>query len=281
MEALPRVLSRDDEDVSAVVEEALRADGVDLRTGHRVTRFEIQGGEKVAHAEHSGGTSRVPFDAVLVAVGRQARVEGFGLEEVGVTLKDGRIETDRYLRTRVPSIHACGDCVGPHLFTHAASHQAWHASVNALFSNPFKKFRVDYSVLPRVTFTDPEVAAVGMNETTALEEEVDYEVTRYDLSELDRAITEEAAHGFVKVLTPPGKDRILGATVVGEHGGELIATFALAMKHGVGLNGILGTVHAYPTFAEAGKSVAGNWKRATTSERTLQWLERFHAWRIR
>ena len=279
VEMLPRILNGEDPEVSAFVEAKLKGEGVQVLTGHKVTAFEVAGEEKVAVAEHEGGAVRLPFDTLLVAVGRQARVEGFGLEEVGVTVRNGRIETDDYLQTRVPTIFACGDCVGPYQFTHAASHQAWHAAVNSLFANPFKRFKVDYSVLPHATFTDPEVARVGLSEEDAKARGVEYEVTRYDMEEQDRAIAEGQAHGFVKVLTPPGKDRILGATIVGEHAGDLISEFTLAMKHGIGLNKILGTIHAYPTLAEANKAVAGNWKRANAPERALDFLQRYHAWR--
>lgn len=280
VEMLPRLLSMEDPEVSAVVEGKLGQEGVRVLTGHRVTGFQVADHRKVAMVEQDGETLEVPFDTLLVAVGRSARVEEFGLEEVGVTLKDGRIETDAYLQTRVPTIYACGDCVGPYQFTHAASHQAWHAAVNSLFTNPFKRFKVDYSVLPHVTFTDPEVARVGLSEEEAKEQQVAYRAVRYDLEDQDRAITEEEAFGFVKVLTPPGKDRILGATIVGSRAGDLISEFSLAMKNGIGLNKILGTIHPYPTLAEANKSVAGEWKKANVSDRTLGLLRRYHAWRL-
>jgi len=278
IERAPRLLSREDPEVSTFLEEKLVGEGVDVRTGVEVRAFAVEGGQKVARLEGTEPES-LPFDTLLVAVGRQARVEGFGLKEVGVTLRDGFIETDGTLQTRVPTIFACGDCVGPHLFTHAASHQAWHAAVNALFSNPFKRFRVDLSHLPRATFTDPEVARVGLNESEAKARGVPYEVTRYDLAGQDRAIAEGEAHGFVKVLTIPGKDRILGATLVGPHAGDLVTSFTLAMRAGFGLQTILGTIHPYPTFAEMNKAVAGQWKRAQTSERTLHGLKRWHRWR--
>ena len=279
VEMLDRVLNMEDPEVSELIESRLRKDGVRLLTSHRVTGFQMEDGEKLAVAEHGDETVHIPFDTLLVAVGRQARVEGFGLEEVGVEVKNGRIDTNRYLQTRVPTIYAAGDCVGPYQFTHAASHQAWHAAVNSLFTNPFKRFKVDYSMLPHATYTDPEVARVGLSEAEAVEKEKEYETTTYDLKDQDRAITEEAAHGFVKVLTVPGKDRILGATVVGPHAGDLITQFTLAMKHGIGLNKILGTIHPYPTLAEANKSVAGEWKKAHAPEGVLRWIERYHAWR--
>jgi pyruvate/2-oxoglutarate dehydrogenase complex dihydrolipoamide dehydrogenase (E3) component/uncharacterized membrane protein YdjX (TVP38/TMEM64 family) len=276
-----RVLNREDPEASELVANRLREDGVELLTGHRVTAVEVEGGKQVAVAQAGGEDVRIPFDTLLVAVGRQARVEGFGLEEVGVTVRNGVIETDAYLQTRVPTIYACGDCVGPYQFTHAASHQAWHAAVNALFTNPLKRFKVDYSHLPQATYTEPEVARVGLNETQAREKGREVEVTTYDLAEQDRAIADGAARGFVKVLTVPGKDRILGATIVGPHAGELITEFTLAMKHGIGLNKILGTIHPYPTLMEANKSVAGMWKKAHAPQGILRMVERYHSWRRR
>ena len=284
----PRLLGGEDAEVSELVARKFQSEGIRVLTGHRIVRFErrgdgaaTDGGAKFAVARPSGGGEEVviPFDTLLVAVGREARVEGFGLQEVGVEVRDGVIDTDDQLRTRVPTIFACGDCVGPHQFTHAASHQAWYAAVNTLFSNPFKRFRVDYRFLPRATYTDPEVARVGLNEREALERGAEVEVTRYDLAGQDRALAEEAAHGFVKVLTVPGKDRILGAVIVGPHAGELITEFTLAMKHGIGLNKILGTIHPYPTLMEANKAAAGAWKRANAPEGLLEWVGRYHRWR--
>ncbi len=285
VEMLPRILNRDDPDVSELVESTLKEEGVEVLTGHKVVRFENgEGGKRaVAEAEGEDGVTRtveIPFDNLLVAVGRQARTEGFGLEELGVRIKNGRIETDEYLQTRIPSVYACGDVVGPYQFTHAAAHQAWHAAVNSLFSNPFKRFKVDYTYIPFTTYTDPEVARVGLNEEEARERGVEHEVTVYDMKDQDRAITEEAAKGFVKVLTPPGKDRILGATVVGPNAGELISELGLAMKHKIGLNKILSTIHPYPTLTEANKAVAGVWKKANAPEKALNFLERYHAWRV-
>jgi pyruvate/2-oxoglutarate dehydrogenase complex dihydrolipoamide dehydrogenase (E3) component/uncharacterized membrane protein YdjX (TVP38/TMEM64 family) len=284
VEMLPRLLSGEDAEVSELIEAKLRAEGVVVHAGRRAVRVLEEDGTKVLFAEASEGeageTLRIPFDTLLVAVGRRARVEGFGLEEVGVrTTEKGLIEVDAHLQTRVPTIYAAGDCVGPYQLTHAASHQAWYAAVNALFRNPFKRFRVDYRFLPHATYTDPEVARVGLSENEAKEKETPYEVTRHDLGGLDRALADEAAEGFVKVLTVPGKDRILGATVVGPHAGELIAGFTMAMKHGLGMNDILGTIHAYPTLAEANKLAAGAWKRAHKPEGVLRWVERYHGWR--
>jgi pyruvate/2-oxoglutarate dehydrogenase complex dihydrolipoamide dehydrogenase (E3) component len=216
---------------------------------------------------------------VLLAVGRVANLEGYGLEELGV--KASRtIETNAFLQTNYPNIYAAGDVAGPFQFTHTAAHQAWYAAVNALF-DPFRKFRVDYSVIPWATFVDPEVARVGLNEQEAKEQSIRYEVSRYDLDDLDRAIVDGETHGFVKVLTVPGRDKILGVTIVGEHAGDLIAEFVLAMKHGIGLNKILGTLHIYPTLAEANKYAAGVWKKAHAPQALLRWVGRFHAWRLR
>ena len=277
VEMAPRLLMREDVDASDLVTARFRAEGIDVRLNHTARRIEVVAGEKVLIAEHAQREVRIPFDALLVAVGRSANLKGFGLEQLGVAT--GRtVEVNAYLQTNFPNIYAAGDVAGPYQFTHTASHQAWYAAVNALF-DPFKKFRADYRVIPWATFVDPEVARVGLNELEATEKKVPYEVTTYALDGLDRAIADGEAHGFVKVLTVPGKDRILGATIVGEHAGDLLAEFVLAMKHGIGLNKILGTIHTYPTMAEANKYVAGNWKRAHAPQRLLAWVERFHAWR--
>ncbi|MET0094776.1 MAG: FAD-dependent oxidoreductase, partial [Sedimenticola sp.] len=188
------------------------------------------------------------------------------------------VEVNEFLQTNFPNIYACGDVAGPYQFTHTAAHQAWYASVNSLFGM-FRKFKVDYSVIPFATFTDPEVGRVGLNEQEAQQKGVPYEVTVYELDDLDRAIADGEAFGFVKVLTVPGKDKILGATIVGDHAGDLIAEFVAAMRHGFGLNKILGTIHIYPTWTEGNKYAAGNWKRDHKPEKVLQWVERFHAWR--
>ncbi len=219
------------------------------------------------------------FDQVLVAVGRMANTRGFGLEELGVEISPRRtVEANDFLQTNFPNIYVCGDVTGPYQFTHTAAHQAWYASVNALFGM-FRKFRVDYSVIPFATFTDPEVARVGLNEQDAVAQGTAYEATVYGLDDLDRAIADGENHGFIKVLTVPGKDKILGATIVGEHAGDLIAEFVTAMRYGLGLNKILGTIHIYPTWTEGNKFAAGNWKRAHAPEAVLRWVEKFHTWR--
>jgi pyruvate/2-oxoglutarate dehydrogenase complex dihydrolipoamide dehydrogenase (E3) component len=280
------ILGKEDPDAVALVEQGLAADGVRLLKGSDPLGCEVVDGEQrliVGGKEGKEGEEAIPFDVLLCATGRKARVEGFGLEELGIPLtKAGTIEVNEFLQTRHPSLYACGDAAGPFQFTHAAAHQAWYAAVNALFSGmlgPIGCFKADYRVMPRVTFTRPEVARVGLNETEAKARGIAHEITRYDLADLDRAITDGAAHGFVQVITPPGKDRILGVTIVGEHAGELLAEFTLAMKHGLGLNKILGTLHPYPTWSEAAKYAAGEWKRAHAPRGLLAWLERFHAWR--
>jgi len=276
-----RLMSREDDDVSDLVAGQFEREGVELRLKHAVKAFRQEGGRNYLVAEHDGRQVEIEFDRVLVALGRSANVSGFGLEELGVNLSAcNTIRVNEFLQTNYPNIYACGDVAGPYRFTHTAAHQAWHASVNALFS-PFKKFRVDYSVIPFATFTDPEVARVGLNEREARVQGIAYEITRYGLEDLDRAIADGEARGFIKVLTVPGRDKILGATIVGEHAGELIAEFVTAMRHGLGLNKILATIHIYPTWMEANKFVAGNWKKAHTPTRLLQWVERFHAWRRR
>ena len=279
VEMLPRLLIREDPEVSEIVARRFRAEGVDVRLDHQAKRITVENGEKVLIAEHQGAEERVPFDQILVAVGRIANTQGYGLEELGIaTTKARTIETNEFLQTRYPNIYACGDVAGPFQFTHTAAHQAWYTAVNTLFG-ALRKYRADYRVIPWATFIDPEVARVGLNELEARAQAIPYEVSLYGIEDLDRAIADGEAFGFVKVLTVPGKDRILGVTLVGEHAGDLIAEFVMAMKHGLGLNKLLGTIHIYPTLAEANKYAAGVWKRAHTPKRLLRWLERYHAWR--
>lgn len=277
VEQAPRILAREDEDVSALVTARFRAEGIEVRTRHEAKRFVIEASEQFLIADHDGQEVRIPFDAVLVAVGRSANLRGYGLEELGIPAHR-TVETNAWLQTRYPNIYAAGDVAGPFQFTHTAAHQAWYAAVNALFS-PFKKFKADYSVIPWATFVEPEVARVGLNEQEAVAQGIAHEITTFGIDDLDRAIADSEAHGFIKVLTVPGKDRILGVTIVGEHAGDLIAEYVLAMKQGIGLNKILGTIHIYPTMAEANKYVAGNWKRAHAPKTLLAWVERFHTWR--
>ncbi|HQC84599.1 MAG TPA: FAD-dependent oxidoreductase [Rhodoferax sp.] len=299
VEMAPRIMAREDAEVSELAAAALRADGVDLLTSHKALRVEkhpaqavqpepVEGGPGASTSsartgggvlivEHAGVEKRIAFDQLLCAVGRSARLTGYGLEELGIpTAKT--VQTNEYLQTIYPNIYAAGDVAGPYQFTHTAAHQAWYAAVNALFGD-FKKFKADYSVIPWATFIDPEVARVGLNEQDAKEQGLAYEVTKYGIDDLDRAIADSEAHGFVKVLTVPGKDRILGVTIVGTHAGDLLAEYVLAMKHGLGLNKILGTIHTYPTLAEANKYAAGEWKRAHQPHQLLQWVRRFHDWR--
>ena len=278
VEMLPRLMVREDPEVSETVMRRFRDEGIDVRIETKALSCTVEAGEKVLMAEHAGEQVRIPFDAILVAVGRVANTQGYGIEELGIETTGQRtVEVNDYMQTIYPNIYACGDVAGPYQFTHTAAHTAWYAAVNALFGR-FRRFRADFSVIPWATFTEPEVARVGLNETDAQAQGIAYEVTTYGLDDLDRAIADEAAHGLVKVLTVPGKDKILGATIVGEHAGDLIIEFILAMRHGIGLNKILGTIHIYPTWAEGNKFVAGNWKRAHAPVRVLSWLARYHKW---
>ncbi len=274
-----QILPREDKEVAAEVANRFLHEGIALRTEHRAIRFERHGEERLVVCEHRGKEVALPYDEVLIALGRRPNVSGFGLQELGVEIAPhGSVKSDPFLRTNFPNIFVCGDVAGPYQFTHTASHQAWYASVNALLA-PLWKFRVDYSVIPWATYTDPEVARVGLNELEAGEQNIPYEVTTYHIDELDRAITDGEAHGFVKVLTVPGRDKILGATIVGNQAGELITEFVTAMKFGLGLNKILSTIHIYPTLSEANKYVAGQWKQRHKPEWLLPWVERFHRWR--
>ncbi|MEZ5559265.1 MAG: mercuric reductase [Pseudomonadales bacterium] len=278
----PRLLPREDADVSAHLADVFRAEGIDVRLGHRAVRVapdsENGPGAGTLHAETPEGSVSFAFDRILVAVGRRPNTAGLGLEALGIaTEASGAVRVDRYLRTSCPGVYACGDLVGPYQFTHMASHQAWYAAVNALFGR-FRRFAVDYRVVPWATYTDPEVARVGLSEDAARDQNIDYEVTTYFLEDLDRAVADGSASGWVKVLTPPGKDRILGATIVGAQAGELITEFIVAMTHGLGLKALLGTIHVYPTLSEAAKLTAGSWRRAHAPERVLRWVGHLQRW---
>jgi pyruvate/2-oxoglutarate dehydrogenase complex dihydrolipoamide dehydrogenase (E3) component/uncharacterized membrane protein YdjX (TVP38/TMEM64 family) len=277
VEMLPQLLAKEDPDAAQYLYDQLIEDGVDVRLNTTATAIEKTDEGKFIVLEKDGKQEKLPFDEILIAVGRMANLKGFGLEKLGIET-NRVVVTNEMLQTKYPNILAAGDVAGPYQFTHTAAHQAWYAAVNALF-RPFKTFKVDYRVIPWATFTDPEIATVGLNEQAAKEQNIAYEVTRYDLGGLDRALTDDHARGFVKVLTPPGKDKILGATIVGAHAGELIAEFVLAMKYNLGMNKILGTIHIYPTMAEASKYAAGNWKKANAPEKLLAFVERFHTWR--
>ena len=276
MQTQPTILPREDPDVVRFVQDAFKQDGVEVLTEVKLIRFEKGGEDYRAVYERNGKEAILPFDRVIVATGRKANTSGFGLQELGVKLNpNGTIHVDSYLRSNISNIYACGDVAGPYQFTHMAGHQAWYCAINALL-HPFKKFKVDYSVVPWCTYTDPEVARVGLSECEALEGNIPHEVTRYFLDDLDRAITDRVDRGMVKVITPPGKDRILGATICGSHAGDLLAEFILAMKHGLGLNKILATIHPYPTFSEAAKYAASEWKKAHVPTSLLKWVKKYH-----
>lgn len=273
-----RLLHREDEEVSQLVMAQFRRDGVKLLLKHEARAFHKDADRQWLEAGFNGERVEIDFDVVLFAVGRRANTANMGLEELGIEVTDrGTLQVNDYLQTKYPNIYACGDVAGPYQFTHTAAHQAWYCTVNALFGR-FKKFKADYSVIPWCTFSDPEVARVGLNEHEAKEQGIKYEVTRYNIDDLDRAIADEEARGFVKVLTVPGKDRILGVTIVGYHAGELITEYISAMKHGLGLNKILGTIHIYPTLSEASKYAAGEWKKAHAPQNLLNLAEKYHNW---
>ncbi len=280
IEMLDRILSGEDEDIAAVVAERFRNEGVDIRVDHTVQEVAERNGGKVLICRHGDRMVEIECDSLLIATGRAPNTGGFGLEELGVALNANKtIRVNSYLQSSISNIFACGDVAGPYQFTHIASHQAWYTAVNALFGR-FRKFKIDYSVVPWATFTDPEVARVGLNEQEARRQGIEYEVTRYGLDDLDRAITEGEDHGLVKVLTVPGKDKILGAAIVGDHAGDLIMEYISAMKANFGLNRILGTIHIYPTMVEASKFAAGVWKRAHAPRGLLKLAERYHRWML-
>lgn len=277
LEMLPRILYREDEDVSAAIARSLADDGVNIITDRRALRCEIDGEQKrMIVSDANGRESSIEFDTLLCAVGRKPRLQGYGLEELGIDIS--AIKLNEYLESQYPHILFAGDVAGPYQFTHVAAHQAWYAAVNGLFGG-FKKFKVDYRIIPRVTYVDPEVASVGLTEAEATKQNIEYEVSRYGIDDLDRAICDSQAEGFIKVLTVPNKDRILGVTIVGAQAGELLAEYVLAMKHGIGLKKILATIHSYPSMSEANKYVAGEWQKAHAPQWALGFLARFHRWR--
>ncbi|MEY4268862.1 MAG: Mercuric reductase, partial [Pseudomonadota bacterium] len=273
IEMADQLLPREDRDVADEVRKSLESEGITVLTGHECVA--ARGGQLTSKS--TAGETQISFDDLIVAVGRAARLSGYGLEALGIDTAR-TVTTDAWLTTKFPNIYAAGDVAGPYQLTHVASHQAWFATVNALFGT-FKRFKADYSVIPATTFTDPEVARVGLNEREAAAQGIACEVTRYGLDDLDRAIADSAARGFVKVLTVPGKDRILGATIVGAQAGEMLGEFVLAMKKKIGLGAILGTIHAYPTMIEGNKYAAGEWRRARAPERLIGWVARYHDWR--
>jgi len=274
-----RLLEREDDEVSALALASLARDGVRVLTGHKALTAECRDAERTMVFDHRGEQVEVAFDSLLVAVGRKPRTAGYGLETLGIKLsQNGTVETNPYLQTLHPNILACGDVAGPFQFTHAAGHQAWHASLNALFGG-LHRIRPDRVAMPAVTYLEPEIARVGLNERDAKAQNVPYEVTRYDLGESDRAIVDDARAGFIKVLTPPGKDRILGATIVAARAGEMLAELTLAMHHGLGLKQVFGTIHPYPTYTEANRDIAGAWRNNHAPPWLFRWLARYHGWR--
>ncbi len=273
-----RIMLLEDEAAASLLMMQLESEGVELKLQHSIESFRVEGNEQFATlVQKEGGSLQLRFDAVLFAIGRQANTSGFGLQELGVkTTRSGTIEVDKYMRTCVPTIYACGDVAGPYQFTHTAAHYAWYSTVNSLFGDIWR-FKVDHRVIPRVTFTEPEIASVGYNEQTAKVAGLVTETTVFQLKELDRAIVDGKTEGFIKVLTPLGKDKILGVTIVGEHAGEILPEFVLAMKYGLSLNKILGTIHAYPTWAESSKYTAGVWKKNHPPKKLLALIERYHS----
>lgn len=274
-----RIMPREDAEVSEEVAKAFREQGIRLLTGHKLVKFGAGENGDYMEAEHRGETVTVEFDKVLLAIGRKANVEGFGLENLNLALTgQGTIEVNEYLQTSMPNVFACGDVAGPYQFTHMASFQAWFASLNALLGGLYRS-KINYSVVPWATFTDPEVARVGLSETEAKKKKISYELTRYEMDHHDRSLADGEAHGFIKVLTVPGKDKILGVTIVGHHAGEVIGEFVFAMTHGMGLKKISAVTHIYPTILEANKFAANAWRSERLPEKYFPYLEKFFAWR--
>jgi len=287
VEMLPRILPREDPDAAQVLAESLTRDGIAILTGHQAVR--VEGGSAGKRlvcrpagqpAEGGGAPAEtvVEVDEILVAVGRRAHVTGLGLEELGVDVSGGRIAVDRYLRTAVPSIFACGDVVGPYQFTHMAGQQARAVIQNALL--PLKT-RMDYRVVPWATFTEPEVARVGLSEEEAAAQGVAHRVIKVPLAGIDRAVCDGDTEGFLKILTPPGRDGILGATLVGPHAGDLLHEVVLAMRARLRLRDIASTVHIYPTLAEVFRRAADEARKESFTPRLQKWFAAYFRWRRR
>ena len=274
-----QMLPKEDPDVAELLISRMKEEGVECRPFTTPKEFsELDKRKFLRVVDRDGKVDTIEFDEVLFAVGRQANTRGFGLEELGVELNEnGTIKVDAYARTSVPSIFACGDVASPYQFTHMAAHQAWYCAVNSLFK-PIR-YKVNLNIVPWCTYTDPEIARVGLSEHDAKAKGIPYEITSYGVDDLDRAIADEEDYGVVKVLTVPGKDRILGVTICANHAGDLLPEYISAMKHGHGLNDILGTIHMYPTMAEANKYAAGVWKKNHAPQGVLNFLKKFHAWR--
>ncbi len=272
------IMKKEDPDAAKIILEKFEAEGIKVLLNHSAKEIKTNDGKHELICENNGKDVHIKFDKILIALGRVPNTKGFGLEELGVEFtKTGQIETNELLQTNFPNIYCSGDVRGKFQFTHTAAHESWYSAVNALFGK-FKKFKANYDVVPWATYTDPEVARVGLNETDAELSGIDYEISKFEIKDLDRAIADSEDYGFVKVLTKPGKDTILGVTIVGNHAADVIAEFVLAMKHSIGLNKILGTIHIYPTMAEANKYAAGLWKKAHAPEKLLAWVKKYHTW---
>ena len=273
-----RIMPREDAEVSAAVTTQFEKDGITVLTEHSLCHFFTESGQKKVEVSNNGETRVLEFDQVLIAAGRKPNTENFGLAELDLALTpSGTIEINSAMQTSYPNIYACGDVAGPYQFTHMASFQAYFASLNALLGGLWR-LRANYRVVPWATFTNPEVARVGLSEQEAQQHKIGYELTRYELDHHDRALADGEAHGFVKVLTVPGTDRILGVSIVGYHASELIGEFVFSMTHGLGLKKISAVTHIYPTLSESNKFAANAWRSARLPEKYFPYIERFFRW---
>ena len=270
-----RILNREDEECSRILMEKFKEEGINVLTEHQVKEVLIKEKKKILLCQYKNNKVEIEFDKILIALGRKANTRGFGLEELNIKLTEqGVVQADPFLRTNYKNIFVVGDVTGPYQFTHTASYQAGIAVQNAIFPHPFKR-KINYRVVPACTFTDPEVARVGLNEILAKKQGIDFEVTVYQIDDLDRAITDSEAYGFIKVITERGRDKILGVTIVGHHAGDLLAEYVLAMQYNIGLKKILNTIHPYPTLSEANKYVAGNWSR-NHLPKSIKWIKKMN-----
>ena len=271
------ILNREDSDVSEFLKQALESDGVKILTDHQAVSIEGSKGQyRIVCCSEKNQEVVIACDELIVAVGRKASIAGLGLEELNIEMTpEGNIAVDQYLRTSLSNIFAIGDVAGPYQFTHTASYMASYAAMNAMFGW-FWKSKINYSVVPWCTFSSPEVARVGLSEDEALKQGIPYDIVKFDVSRLDRAITDGEERGFVKILTRPRSDKILGVTIISEHAGDVISEYILAMKEGIGLKKVLGAIHIYPTFGEMNKHAASQWRKNNIPVWLFNWLEKVH-----
>jgi pyruvate/2-oxoglutarate dehydrogenase complex dihydrolipoamide dehydrogenase (E3) component len=273
----PQFLPREDPDAAQTLLEAFRNDGIDVRCSTKLVAVEGSGDEKRATLEGPDGTQQtLAADAILIGVGRAPNVDGIGLQDAGVVYEPSGVEVDDRLRTTNRRIYACGDVCMKHKFTHAADFAARAVIQNALF---FGREKLSSLQVPWCTYTDPEIAHVGLYAREAAEQGIEIDTYLQEFADIDRAIAEGAEQGFVKIHTRKGKDEIVGATIVNRHAGEMISEISVAMAAGMGLGRLAKVIHPYPTQAEAIRKLGDAYNRTRLTPTVARLFERILAWR--